>query len=435
MPRKTDAADELARRLIQALEDRRAAGDYPLPLRRLAELADPQATPEQVAAAVKKTSFKGRALAALPRSDATPVALREDVDRLAESPLLLEAVLELVCTDAARTHPVSKLKAKVPADLKKPFEAAVNRLAREDALPPAVGAVVVRGRPQLFLKRLPPLPPPEARLAEKLVRALEAQRQLGGDAYPLPLQRLLELTEPDAGPTLVNKAVAAPPFAARAVLARAKDRAAPVALRDDLPRLAASPLLLDYAVRVTRTETTRAFSAPELGKKIGKDVGREFVRALADWPETALPAGVGWLLVKGRRLFFLLEDVGRSREPSETLPPPVPPGSRDLPSGTDGFMVPPGSRDLPGDFARAFGEAFDRLDRQRGGHNFVSLVELRRAVPCDRAAFDAGLRRLRVAGQYTLSAAEGRHGISPEEQQAGITEEGSLLLFVSRRSP
>jgi hypothetical protein len=59
---------------------------------------------------------------------------------------------------------------------------------------------------------------------------------------------------------------------------------------------------------------------------------------------------------------------------------------------------------------------------------------LRRALPHDRATFDRELRELRRAGRYSLSAAEGRHGIQREEQEAGIREEGSLLLFVSRKT-
>jgi hypothetical protein len=42
---------------------------------------------------------------------------------------------------------------------------------------------------------------------------------------------------------------------------------------------------------------------------------------------------------------------------------------------------------------------------------------------------------LRHQGRYSLSAAEGRHGILPEEHDAGIIEDGSLLLFVSRKAP
>ena len=47
---------------------------------------------------------------------------------------------------------------------------------------------------------------------------------------------------------------------------------------------------------------------------------------------------------------------------------------------------------------------------------------------------EAGLRELRRRGRYSLSAAEGRFGISPTERDAGIMEEGTLLLFVSRWS-
>jgi len=83
------------------------------------------------------------------------------------------------------------------------------------------------------------------------------------------------------------------------------------------------------------------------------------------------------------------------------------------------------------DFPTAFDRAFDQLD---SGRNFVRLAELRPALPTfGRAAFDAGLHELRAAGRSALSAAAGRHGISAAERQAGIAEEGAVLLFVSRR--
>jgi hypothetical protein len=78
-------------------------------------------------------------------------------------------------------------------------------------------------------------------------------------------------------------------------------------------------------------------------------------------------------------------------------------------------------------------EAFGRIDRAKGSHNLVSLVELRREVPVDRLIFDGALEQLRRAGRFSLTGAEGRHGISPEEREAAIPEDGALLLFVSRR--
>ena len=67
------------------------------------------------------------------------------------------------------------------------------------------------------------------------------------------------------------------------------------------------------------------------------------------------------------------------------------------------------------------------------GHNFVSLVKLRSAVACDRAAFDTLLDQLRREYRYTLSSIEGRHGTTEEERNACIREDGQLLLYVSAR--
>jgi hypothetical protein len=54
-------------------------------------------------------------------------------------------------------------------------------------------------------------------------------------------------------------------------------------------------------------------------------------------------------------------------------------------------------------------------------------------LPVERTTFDAGLEELRRAGRYTLSGAEGRHGVSDAERDAGICEVGTLLLYVSRK--
>ena len=133
----------------------------------------------------------------------------------------------------------------------------------------------------------------------------------------------------------------------------------------------------------------------------------------------ASAATVGWMWIGRKKQLFLMEDVHYAALPPSPL----------VGEGRGG-----GAREqAPADFAAAFDGAFQRLDREHGGHNFVSLVELRRAVPAAQEAFDAGLRQLRLAGRYTLSAAEGRHGLTPEERGAGIVEDGALLLYVSRK--
>jgi hypothetical protein len=134
-------------------------------------------------------------------------------------------------------------------------------------------------------------------------------------------------------------------------------------------------------------------------------------------------------MIQRTKKLFLLADlhIGRQQLGSGSLQPEAPPSIR----GERTFAV-----GLPaGPFAQYFDQAFAELDRRGGAHNFVSLVDLRAALPVPRELFDSELHKLRVAGRYGLSSAEGRHGLSPEEAAAAIPEDGTLLLYVSRKTP
>lgn len=85
-------------------------------------------------------------------------------------------------------------------------------------------------------------------------------------------------------------------------------------------------------------------------------------------------------------------------------------------------------------------EAFERLDKEQGGHNFVSMADLREATGLDRETFDKALRQLRVDGKFAASGAQSKDTVTPEglaryrrEQDAGITEAGHNLTYVSRK--
>lgn len=418
MPRR-DAAADLAEKMLRVLEARRALGGnaYPLTLGQLAELTDPQAAEALIHKATGKSLLKERALVAQKKNLAAPVVLAADLQPFASSPMLLEFALEAVCTPARPTCPPSKLK--VDARLKKPLQEAVARHIQAGTLPATVGYRLEKNKPVLYLHRMPPppLPPPprkpEVVLAEHLLQVLEAQSRLGEGAYPLTVHRLLELTDLGAAPALRKKALAAKAFQERVLLVDKKDMGSPVALADHRARLTSSALFLEYLLRKRRKATEHAFPVDRLlGKK--SELYAPFLEAVSRQIEAgALPPKVGWMWLGKKKQIFFLADIQKGREAAE--PPP-----RELP---------------PTDFAPAFDEAFAGLNRQQGAHNFVNLVDLRRALPVDRATFDAGLRRLRLAGRYTLSAAEGRHGITPEEREAAVTEDGTLLLYVSRKSP
>jgi hypothetical protein len=259
-------------------------------------------------------------------------------------------------------------------------------------------------------------------LADKLLRVLQSQRTLGPAAYPLTVRRLAELTDPGAAPALLKKALNKRAFLQQAVPAHAKLPEAPIALASDLDRLAASPLLLEFLLRQARKPATQAFTVPALKSGASGKLQKPFQEAVnRHIAQGTLPPTVAWISIQGRKMLFLLSDL-HTGAPTESKTPAAP--------SPDGSVSAP-----PLEFRTAFDEAFDRLDRQAGRHNFVSLIALRGAVPVGRDQFDRELRQLRQSGRYTLSAAEGRDGILPEEREAGISEEGSLLLFVSRNTP
>jgi hypothetical protein len=426
---KSDAAAELAGKLIASLRRQRDQNDaYPLTVAQLAALAAPEASPELLKKSLGKKQFTEQAILAQKKAaEQGLVALKEDAERLAASPLVLEFALEQLCSPASPLHSLAKVAGTIDRSLRPAFLAALQRRLGENALPPGVGCQTVRNKPHLFLHRFPPPPPPSpphVALAEKLVRVLESGRGTGGEANPVRLRYLLETTDPSAPPALVKKALAAALFRGRAVLAWPyKAGADPlVALAEDADRLAVSDALLEAVLAIARTADNQAATIADLTRKIGRDLQRPFADTLVRRLETgSLPPAIGSLRIKKKQYLFLTRDVGvriptPTSLPSPKAEPPLP------------------AQSIPAlDFAPLFDAAFARLDRERGGHNLVNLVSLRQAIPVDRATFDAELQRMRRAGRYSLSAAEGRHGLSPQEQAAAFREDGALLLFVSRR--
>ena len=81
---------ELARKLIEALRGLRDREGYPPTVAELAAGTAPEATAEQVDKALAKKPFAAQVLRARKKDPASPVALAEDAERLADSPRLVE---------------------------------------------------------------------------------------------------------------------------------------------------------------------------------------------------------------------------------------------------------------------------------------------------------------------------------------------------------
>jgi biotin operon repressor len=417
-------ATELAERLLRALRGRRERGDgYPAVLKQLAEEADPAALPEVVGVAVKQPAFADEVLLAAKNSPEAPVALREDLDQFVASRQVLEFALEEMYRTGRPPWPLKKVSGKLDKPLQAAFELAFGRQVAQNALPETVGATQVKGKPALYLKRQPPAPPPpppEVALSEGLVRVLEAQRRLGPESYPVRLGRLVELTGLAVPAKVLKAGRDREPFASRALPLVEKHPDPPVALAEDVGQAVDHPGLLEFLLEDGRTEEVQAFSVGDLKGRLATAAREPFADAVARrMASGSLPAGVGWIGAKKERLLFRLEDVRGARAAASAPARPVP--------------VSPGPAAPPPE--AAFDEAFTRLDRETGSNNFVSLPDLRQALPFERAAFDARLRQLREVGRYTLRAVEGGYGLTEAQRAAGITEDGTLFLFVSRRKP
>jgi hypothetical protein len=181
--------------------------------------------------------------------------------------------------------------------------------------------------------------------------------------------------------------------------------------------------VLEFLLRRARGAST-AFSPSDLAKKLrGNDKSPrvKWLRASlqAALEDDTLPPGFGAVRRNAAWVLFRLEDLRSS--------------GRARPRRAETTGAP--RRDVEGrDFADAFERAFAELAQAGRGLNFVKLHALRAALPgYDRAAFDAGLRELRLAGRFALDPAEGTHDrLTDEERASGITEGGSRLVYCRR---
>lgn len=405
----------LADRLIQELTACRAEGGdhYPIRLDRLIGRIDPAPEPAAVLKSVGNKSFTAGAVVAVKDRMDAPVALLKDAPALAASPLALEVILRAKGEKEGPPWTPAKLAQAVPKSLRGAFTKSLNRQIEADELPAFV-VRVSKGKSVKLHHRDQSLPPaPEVQDAERLLDVLRRREQPGTTLTELQSAAGLK-------PTAFKKAVKQPAFSDAVIQVKPGD----VFLLpngDEFRRLVTGALLARLLSGCKRTNA-HAFPVKELvalvsGKAIQQSVAGQLNRSdLAN----DLPVGVGCVLVStgkrdGQNVFFLLEDVRTAKPPARTDPAPEP------------------ARAPSVDFVTAFDAAFARLDRERGSNNFVSLVDLRAALPnVPRETFDAELHELRRARRYILSSDERYDGITPEQQAAAIREEGEFLLHVSR---
>jgi hypothetical protein len=399
-PPKKSPAQVLSEQMLAALQARLEQGETTLAL---ADLAG-EARPALLKKALLEEPFHSSALLIPVGKTLSLVTSLGRRDELLGSDRLLLALLEAKTTPRKPFTSLTLLADSLPEGAREAFlREQVNKI-RNGSIPEAVALRREGDRELLCLKMH--LPPAET-LAEKLLAGLRSARDAGD--YPLPLSDLVARVEAGASDKLVKAALKLDSFPLVAAVPGSMTSLA--ALAGDHERLAADPRLPALALAAVRTPDNQAAPPGDLAKKLAQDLRPAFLARLEQLLGAGdLPAGVGCLVIKKKPHLFLLADLK-----AEPAPPPT-----------------PAEKPRPAlDFARSFDEAFERLGRD--SHGLVSLVLLRQELPMERGRFDEELNRLRRTGRYTLSAAESRHGVSEAERQAGIVEQGNLLLYVSRR--
>jgi hypothetical protein len=256
----------------------------------------------------------------------------------------------------------------------------------------------------------------------RLRSVLDSQRSLGGDSYPLTVERLFELARvstSDAALKVFVDARNAAVFTVTEKSTKTKPDATKNALvffPEDANRIAGSRSIFDTAFEAAKRGGSDIFTSADLKKLVPKTLQKDFQASVDGWARTGKAPFPGVLVLRqktGKTTKLFLHRL-ESQRPATVV-------------------QQPGAATR--DFARDFARAFERLDRASGNKNYVLLHDLRRALPdVDRTEFDNRLKELRLAKQFTLDSPDGRHvRLTPEQLDAGIREGSSNLVYVARK--
>lgn len=273
---------------------------------------------------------------------------------------------------------------------------------------------------------------------EHLESTLRSQKQIG--AYPHTVQRLLDLANMPVSlakqlvGTVGRSSKASKHFLTSAKSNATEDsaKAALVILPDDLDAVACSQELLLNCLTMATKPGTQLFTIAELAAALNAKFDAPFKKSWRTVLESEqLPRQVGVLRRRKLPYLFLINQIAAYSSISEPA------------RNTGTNRQPPQERKQLGPSVVESGlverllSTFDRLDREAGGHNYVTLAALRNAFPdTARQELDGAVHSLRRTGRITLDSADGRHArLSEAEIAAGIVEDGQRLVYLARRHP
>lgn len=305
----------LSQRLVSALESLKAGGDakYPATLSEILLKAGIEEDDSLLSAAMSLPPFSQSVCVVSGKLPDAWLTFRADAQAAVNAEGFLKRLLVRLCSPEnpeAKLSAIAKLLAK---DLQAKFGEVWRTHAELQRRFPFVElqAAGSKSKPDLILRDAR-FPRAEKILSEQLVKTLESARSAAAGHYPMSLTRLHELANPKAEAAVFQKAIALEPFASRATIALPGASDSPVALTDDIERLAAFPALLDAVVGLMTNAETQAVAIDKLGsfKSVQMLVRPHFAEALKKaTSEGRLPPGFGAVRLAGKWHVFRTRDV------------------------------------------------------------------------------------------------------------------------------
>lgn len=443
----------LCQKLVKNLESLRSAGEahYPAEFKSLLTKVDIAVDDPMLVAAIAQPQFSEATSVIAGKMPNAWIAFRKDAEQCLGTEGFLKRLLLQQCNEATPEVKLSVLAKQ----LIKEFQPRFMELWRTHSdMNRSFGFVEFtsagsKSKPDLLLRDAR-FPRAERLLSAQLVKTLEGQKVVGGAAYPLTWNRLVELSGSKADLSLLQKATTVEPFSDRVLVAFPALADSTVAFLADAADLAASAATLDAALSLLLNDENQAIASDKLAAVRGMNLlfkghfatAVERFVTLRQWPPgfAALKLSSKWHIFRMKDLSGTLvattvpeEQKSKARKgiPSQAIAP-VPPNPA-APAVPTQPQATAGAED--DGFAQALEAAFEQLSAISRLPGCVSLVDLRPAMASySRDVFDSQLIRLRKTGQYSLSVVEGRYPLSDDEKAACLTIDNSAHLLLQKRT-
>ena len=430
-----DPAARLAQDIHQAFERRRTEGTrYPCSLRDVARDVVTEVSDSELLAASTKVPLKKSWIPAIEGDIDSPAVLndKEDIQRLVGDERVLRLLLERLCSPQLPVVSTTELATAgvLAKKLSTAFKSHWEGRLKTGNIPSFAAVVTIPGKTaKSTTYKLQDLrfPLPWVSLSKSLVQALQQPSPSGG--VVTHWSELVSRVPGAAQESIAALARQCEPYKSQVIPVFTKEPLGSLVLLQNVERAVKDPRVFDRVYQATRKPKDTAVDVAALQKS---KVFSPELAAVHAWgiermvAEGTVPPGYGMIRVGTKAFLFRQADVGGavgtpSAAPSKQPSPEHPAVHSHATADTSGF-------------AAAFTQAFERLDAQDGGYNFVKLLQLRNALPqFSRSTFDAGLEQLRKERQFSLEASEGLLvTLTEQERAAGIIEAGRQLIYCKR---